>query len=125
MGLARGASCPRWIRERIRSRAAPSALRPGTDNRVDHAGDSGKYQEPRESWMISPTPRPPLGPHSIHPLPDPEPSSPRRRAPRLRGFLEELRDFVGSVELRRSGWGATQIIPAFTLTRTRARLLAA
>jgi maltose O-acetyltransferase len=75
--------------------------------------------------MISPISRPPLGPHSIHPLPDPEPSPPRRRTPRLLGFLEELRDVVGSVELRRLGWGATKVLPAFTLTRTRARLLAA
>jgi acetyltransferase-like isoleucine patch superfamily enzyme len=70
--------------------------------------------------MISPLARPPIGPHSLKPHDEPRPAT----GGYLSRFLEELAGFYDSADPRRMAWSAARVLPDFTFTRTRARLLA-
>jgi maltose O-acetyltransferase len=69
--------------------------------------------------MINPLARPPIGPHSLQPRAEPRAAGPGY----LSRFLEELVGFYDSADARRFAWEATRVLPDFTFTRTRARLL--
>jgi maltose O-acetyltransferase len=69
--------------------------------------------------MMNPLARPPVGPHSLAPGDEPRPSN----AGYLSRFLEEVAGFYDSADPRRLAWGAARLLPDFTFTRTRARLL--
>jgi maltose O-acetyltransferase len=70
--------------------------------------------------MISPLARPPIGAHSIEARPDRASATPGY----LSRFLDEVADFYAAADARRMAWGAARLLPDFTFTRTRARLLA-
>jgi maltose O-acetyltransferase len=69
--------------------------------------------------MTSPLARPPIGPHTLKPRDEPPPVS----AGLVSRFLEEVVGFYDSADARRFAWAAARVLPDFTFTRTRARLL--
>ncbi len=74
---------------------------------------------------MTPLARPPIGRDAVPALDDdgaPSRSSPR--SSQVRRFLDETKRFMADTDPRRIAWSAVRLVPDFTFSSTRARLLA-
>ncbi len=69
---------------------------------------------------MNPLARPPLGGPPVETRGDVDSATGFDRAGAV---FDELADLASALNLRRIGWGATRLLPEFTLARSRARLL--
>jgi maltose O-acetyltransferase len=76
--------------------------------------------------MIDPLLRPPLGsPPADHGDIEDPPSSRKTPTARVAALSDEVRSFANELDARRVAWTLTRLLPWFTFSRVRARLLAA